>query len=137
MLAVNDMFMTSKRNVTSFFIEDVQAFFEANRIRYMPRVEFTGKSGYIHHFDFAIPKSPSAPERLVKAINQPTKENTLPVLFAWTDTKAVRPPDSQAYVIMNDADKELKPDILTAFGEYGIKTISWSERQRFVSELVA
>ena len=64
MMTVNDMFMTSKHRVASLFIEDVQRFLEDHDVRYTPDVEFTGKSGYIHKFDFVIPKSRQQPERL-------------------------------------------------------------------------
>ena len=57
MLAVNDLFYLAKPVVESVYYEDVVAWLDANDIRYMPNVKFTGISGYDHRFDFAIPKS--------------------------------------------------------------------------------
>ena len=68
MLAVNDLFYLAKPVVESLFYEDVVAWLDANDIRYMPNVKFTGISGYDHHFDFAIAKFRKQPERIVQAI---------------------------------------------------------------------
>ncbi len=75
MLAVNDMFLTAKSRVANLFIEDVKAFFETKNIRYTPDVEFTGKSGFVHRFDCVIPASRTQPERLIKAINSPSRND--------------------------------------------------------------
>src|SRR6266496_638104 len=53
--------------VISLFIEDVKQFLDEHEVRYSPYVEFTGKSGYLHRFDFLIPKLRKQPERLLKA----------------------------------------------------------------------
>src|SRR5260370_29641041 len=63
MMTVNDMFMTSKHRVASLFIEDVQHFLEDHEVRFTPNVDFVGKSGYSHKFDFVIPRSRKRPER--------------------------------------------------------------------------
>ena len=55
MLAVNDLFYLASPMVASLFYEDVMAWFDLMEIRYTPNVKFTGKSGYDHMFDFAIP----------------------------------------------------------------------------------
>jgi hypothetical protein len=71
MIAVNDMFMTSKHRVATLFLEDVSRFLDSHDVRYSPNVEFTGKTGFVHRFDFLIPKSKKRPERLIRAINHP------------------------------------------------------------------
>ncbi|MHC4181154.1 MAG: DUF1828 domain-containing protein [Planctomycetota bacterium] len=48
MLAVNDMFMTARQRVTQFFFEDVERFLTDHEVRYSPKVEFTGRSGFLH-----------------------------------------------------------------------------------------
>jgi len=50
MLAVNDMFYLAVPVVTSLFYEDVVAWFDANDIRHIPKVKFTGTTGYDHLF---------------------------------------------------------------------------------------
>jgi Domain of unknown function DUF1829/Domain of unknown function DUF1828 len=136
MMTVNDMFMTSKHRVASLFIEDVQHFLEEHEARFTPSVDFVGKSGYSHKFDFVIPHSKEMPERLLRAINHPSRESATSLLFAWTDMKEVRPANSNVYAILND-EKDLSPDVLNAFEHYDVKTILWSQRKEFIQELVA
>jgi Domain of unknown function DUF1828/Domain of unknown function DUF1829 len=137
MLTVNDMFMTSKHQVTSLFIEDVRHFLDEHEVRNSPQVEFTGKSGYLHRFDFVIPKSKKKPERLLRAINHPSRDSATSLLFAWTDTKDIRPPNSLAYAVLNDAEDSLSPNVLAAFQHYDVRTIQWSHREQFIDELAA
>ncbi len=137
MLAVNDMFFTAAPTVTSLFLEDVTNWLEASEVRYVPSVKITGLSGYDHVFDFAIPKSRKAPERIVQAINRPTRETAEVCAFAWIDTKDARPSDAEAFVLLNDADKAVPTNILSALESYDIEAVPWSQRDRIKEELVA
>jgi hypothetical protein len=137
MLAVNDMFMTARQRVATLFLEDVSEFLDEHEVRYAPSVEFTGKTGFTHKFDFLIPKSRQYPERLIRAINQPTRDHATSVLFAWTDTKHVRSPDSKFYVFLNDTERALPADLLSAFEEYEVGAIPWKRRDTFADELAA
>jgi hypothetical protein len=137
MLAVNDMFTTARQRVATLFFEDVSQFLEANDVRHAANVEFTGKSGFIHKFDFLIPKSRKMPERLVRAINNPTRDSATSLLFSWTDTREVRAPDSRVYAILNDTDKPTSQDLLSALEEYDVKAVLWSQRQQYLAELAA
>ena len=92
-LAVNDLFYLAKPVVESLFWEDVVAWLEANDIRFIPKVKLTGISGFDHLFDFVIPKSPrKQPERIVQAINRPTRDNAEAFIYKWSDTREVRAP---------------------------------------------
>jgi hypothetical protein len=73
-LAVNDLFYLAKPVVESLFYEDVIAWLDAKDIRYTPKVKFPGASGYDHLFEFVIPKSRRQPERILRAINRPTRD---------------------------------------------------------------
>jgi len=139
MLAVNDLFYLATPWVQSFFIEDVSAWLDANEIRYTPKVKFTGISGFDHLFDFVIPKSPKKqPERIVKAINSPTRDKAESFIYAWGDTREVRPSDSKAYVILNDRSEEkVSPAVLDAFRNYQIKPVLFSHREEVIDELAA
>lgn len=137
MLAVNDMFMTAKQRVTNFFWDDVNRFLEGNDIRCTPTIQFTGKSGFSHKFDFVIPRSKAQPERILKAINSPSRDTATSLIFAWDDSKDARPRDSRAYAVLNDADESVSQEILGAFGQYGITPIRWTQRNDFVDELAA
>jgi hypothetical protein len=68
MLAVNDLFYLSQSSVRSLFFEDVEKWLNESDIRFIPKIKFTGKSGYDHLFDFVIPKSKKYPERILQII---------------------------------------------------------------------
>lgn len=137
MLAVNDLFYLATPMVSSLFYEDVVAWLEDNEIRYVERAKFTGKSGYDHLFDFVIPKSKKEPERILRAINRPNRNEAQAVAFAWLDTKDVRAPDSKAYALLNDSEREVQPPVLEALRSYEVTPIPWSERDAAVAELTA
>ena len=137
MLAVNDMFYLSSPHVRSLFVEDVARWFDKHDIRYTVDVKFTGKSGYDHRFEFAIPKSRRAPERVVRAINAPRRDNAQNLAFAWLDTREVRPPASRAYAFLNDAETDVQGPVLRSMQEYDVRPIPWSRRERYRDELAA
>lgn len=137
MLAVNDMFLVARPHVTQLFLEEVSAFLETNEIRVVNAVEFTGKTGFVHKFDFAIPASKRSPERLIKAINSPSKESITSALFAWTDTRDSRERQSQFFAILNDRERGPSDELTAAMREYEVTPILWSDRDKYVRELAA
>jgi hypothetical protein len=137
MLAVGDLFATAKSHVQSLFLEDVAAYLDSIQARYVPSVQFVGKSGFQHKYDFAIPKSAAAPERLVRAINHPSKNNAELAIFAWTDTRAVRDDAAQMYAILNDSETHVAGEVADALKQYDIVPVTWSERQRYQQALAA
>ena len=136
MLAVNDLFYLAKPVVESLFYEDVVAWLDANDIRYTPNVRFTGISGYDQHFDFAIPKSKKQPERIVQAINRPTRDTALAFINAWGDTRQVRSPESKAYAVLND-EMPISGGVVEALRNYEIRPVPWTQRIDVVAELAA
>ncbi|MDN3509992.1 MAG: DUF1828 domain-containing protein [Candidatus Jettenia sp.] len=52
MLAINDLFVLTPAKVASFFKEDVERFLSLHDIRFTKDINFIGKSGFNHHFDF-------------------------------------------------------------------------------------
>jgi len=137
-LAVNDLFYLAKPVVESLFLEDVITWLEANEIRYTPKVKFTGISGFDHLFDFVIPKSPrKQPERIVQAINRPTRDSAQTFIYAWNDTREVRPPASKAFAVLNDLEQSISGGVLDAFRNYQIEPVPWSHRAEVVTELAA
>ena len=137
MLAVNDMFVLSVPMVSSLFHEDVSAWLDANDIRHTPLVKFTGKSGYDHTFDFVVPASRQAPERLLRAISRPTRDMAEALAFAWIDTRDVRPPASRFYALLNDQERITSPSVTDALRSYEISPVLWSERDAVRDELLA
>jgi len=137
MLAVNDLFSLATPIVVSLFKEDVESWLIENRVRYLPQVKFTGRSGYDHLFDFAIPSSDGIPERLLKAINQPSKNAAQSLVFAWLDTREERPADSRAYAFLNDHESPVPPSVIEALTSYDVEAVAWSQRAHFLDALAA
>ena len=137
MLAVNDMFVMGQEHVLSLFLEDVESFLRLHNIRYVGHIKFTGRSGFDHHFDFAIPASDKSPERLLRALNSPTRDNVEVLCFAWSDTREVREPNTQALAVLNDAERSIGAEALQALKAYQIQPIPWSQREQYVEELLA
>lgn len=137
MLSINDLFVLARPMVESFFKDDVERYLRLNEIRYTPSANFMGKSGFAHSFDFVIPASRTEPERILRAINQPSRQNTTSLMFSWDDIKEVRSPDSTAYGVLNDTEHSVNPDIISALQQYNIKTLLWSERNKYIEELAA
>jgi hypothetical protein len=137
MLAVNDLFYLAKPVVESLFYEDVIAWLDGNDIRYTPKVKFTGISGFDHLFDFVIPKSRKQSERILQAINRPTRDNAEAFIYAWSDTHEVRSPESKAYAVLNDVEQPISGGVIEAFRSYRIQPVPWSQRVDVVAELAA
>jgi hypothetical protein len=137
MLAVNDLFYLATPMVTSLFLEDVTNWLNANDVRFLPNVRFNGQSGYEHRFDFAIPSSKTSPERLVRAINRPDRDAAEAMVFAWMDTKAVRPEASESYALLNDVDSSVGSAVTEALTKYDVIPIPWSQREQYKQRLAA
>ncbi len=137
MLAVNDLFYLAEPVVKSLFYEDVVAWLDESDVRFTPKVKFTGVSGYDHLFDFVIPKSRQAPERILRAINRPRRDSAEAFLHAWADTQQVRPRDSLAFAVLNDFGQPVPTDVSEAFVAYQIKPVLWSQREEVRSQLAA
>ena len=137
MLAVNDLFFLAQPVIESLFWEDVVAWLEQMEVRFTPGAKFTGTSGYDHLFDFVIPKSRDQPERILQAINRPTRDTAETFIYKWSDTRAVRPRDSKAYAILNDAQMPISSSVMDAFTNYSIIPVPWSRRMEIQQEIAA
>lgn len=136
-LKVNDMFYLSKTNVQSLFVEDVQRFFDDNKIRYVENINITGKSKLPTHFDFVISRSDVAPERLIKVVNNLDSMIAKTIIFAWNDTKAMRKPNTTLYTFIQDINKKISPTAINALKEYDIQPALWTNRVEYISKLAA
>lgn len=144
MLSVNDMFMLSKNNTKSLFIEDVGNFLEENQIRAKPDVSFSGASGMTFNFDFLISGYKKIPTRLIKTLSSPN--NNMLAKVALTDilqTRDIRQ-NSEYYVFLNDINKEntkipkiIRPEIQQMFKENNITTVLYSKRNEVLDQLKA
>ncbi len=136
MLAVDDLFYTSSAVVKSLFFEDVMQWLEKNEIRFSPRIGLPGKSGFTHTFDFVIPKSSKAPERIVQAISTPDKQRIKLFTFSWLDTRETRSKESQAIAILND-ERTVPQVSRDALRQYGIDQVLWSQKEKAKQKLAA
>ena len=127
LIHVGDLYMTSRSKTGAFFLDDIQSFFTQNEIYCMENVQFSGKSGFPHNYDFAIQRSKYKPERLCLAINHPNRNAMNNALFAWSDTKPSRKPDSKLIVLLNDSNS-IGKGVEAGFSNCGVDTIRWSQR---------
>ena len=137
MLAVNDLFYLAQPRVESLFYEDVVKWLETSNIRYIPNAKFTGASGYDHLFQFSIPKSVAQPERILRTINRPSREQAQITAFSWIDIREVRPEGARAYAILNDSERRVSATVLEAMQSYEVQPIVWSQRDQVREELAA
>lgn len=134
-LTIDDMFMLSSPKVESFFLEDIETFFEVNNVIYWKDLTVNGKSGFSHKFDFSLPKIGNRREIAIKALNSPRKDLINGVLWSFEDTRNARP-ETDGLVIINDSN-DLPPDVTQALEEYNIPFLPWSKRLNNLSRLRA
>lgn len=137
MIAVGDLFATAQSHVKSLFLEDVATYLESIGASVFPDFQLVGKSGFQHKFDFALPKSAQAPERLIRAVNRPNKDTALLVIAAWNDVRASRAPDSQMYTILNDSEGKVPGEVVDALKQYDVVAVPWSHRMDYKLQLAA
>lgn len=136
MMAINDLYYTSRSNVISVFFEEVAAFLNENDIRFTDSVQLIGRSGLTHNYDFIIPKSKVMPDRAIKVISNLTRDKAKIIIFSCNDTQEVRK-DLIIYPIINDTDKTISKDLTNAFFEYNLKPVLWSERFQHITDLAS
>ena len=118
MLAVNDLFYLASPTVAVLFYEEVSNWLDMCDVRYTPNIKLTGKSGYDHLFNFVIPKSRSRPERILRAINSPSRNEAQAMAFSWLDTREARTEESSAYAFLNDSARPITGTVLDAMRSY-------------------
>jgi len=136
-LAINDLFYLAKAHVSSLFFEDVKSWLDMSDIRSTENVIFKGKSGFDRKFDFVIPKSKNANERILKVVNNFNRNSADLFIVDWLDTKDIRPDKANAYILANDNEEDLSSPVVDALRNYEIKTIPWSQRNSYVDILRA
>ena len=136
-LAVGDLFYLASPHVRSLFVEDVRNWLDQSHVIYEFRPEFTGKTGYKHKFDFMIPKSPKAPERLLQHVS-PTDKNTVErVIMSWVDIQETLSEGSRMYGMLDDRNTTISQLDKKALDKYGIKSVPWTQREKSIDELAA
>jgi hypothetical protein len=128
MLSIDDMFEVSSDNVKSFFIEDIETYFNANEIYYSKDFSLIGKTGSIYTYDFHLQRTKDKPERFCRAINKLNESKRNLTLFNWMDTQEKRNNEGSLIVLLND-ENIINPSDIDAFSNYKVDTVLFSERQ--------
>lgn len=101
---------------------------QKNEVRFSQNIVLQGRSTFQHKFDILIPSSSSFPERIIKVIPNPKKQNVIPYLFAFEDTKKER--NNEGIMILNDIEHSIASDVFQAISEYNIFEMTWTEREK-------
>ena len=136
MLAIGDLVHLAAPTVSALFKEDVERYLRSKQINMVGDVKLTGGSGLDHSFDFVVGGSDTKPERYIRAIGTPSRNNFVELMFSWQDLREVRPSNAIAYAILNDQERELSQSLINALKKYDIGVIPWSEREANIAALV-
>ena len=140
MASVDDLFLLSQDTIRDLFNEEVGRWMVENDIRTVDGPSFSGKSGLMYKFDYAIGRSKTMPERLIKTVNTPTDANVRNALFGWSDVESERN-DALGYVFLNAANGkggEVPSSVINACRNYGMKAVCWGiNHDSFLKELAA
>ena len=127
---VSDMAMIAKHTISSVFIEDVKAYLDEQNIIYTPQFIAKGSTSIEFTFDFQI--AGREKELVLKSFNSLNKINVPNFLFGWRDIKEARKKISGKEVmgmaIINDVDKNIKPEYLEALQSKNAEYILWNDR---------
>ncbi len=94
----------SKQISAKEFRDDVRGWLNERAISHKSQVEYTGKGGVRHRFNFLIHGNGSGHPKIVTAINTPARDQANRCAFAWIDTADSRSGDAQGYALLNDAN---------------------------------
>lgn len=129
---VSDMAMMAKHTVASLFKEDVKGYLDEQSIIYTPQFIAKGNTGIEFTFDFQI--AGREKELVLKSFNSLNKINVPNFLFGWEDIRGAREKISgkelKGLAIVNDIDKDIKPEYLEALKSKDAEFILWSERHQ-------
>lgn len=125
-----DMYYLARHTVASVFREDVKSYLDEQELIYTPYFISKGSTGLEFTFDFQIAYRNT--EIVIKSFNSVNKMNLPHFLFTWDDIKKVREQQTQKDIIglavINDIDKEVSDEYLSALDNKGAQYILWSQR---------
>ncbi len=125
-----DMYYLARHTVASVFREDVKAYLDEQELIYTPYFISKGSTGLEFTFDFQIAYRNT--EIVIKSFNSVNKMNLPHFLFTWDDIKKVREQQTQKEIIglavINDIDRDLSEEYLSALDSKGAQHILWSQR---------
>ena len=136
MLAIGDLYVTSRERVRGLFLEDVRVFLNEHEIGFVPSVKIPGRSGFDHYADFVIPARGAAPERIVQTMSSPSRQSASLLVFMWEDIRKEREVAASAYAMLNDEERD-PTDVADALERYQIHPVRWSRRAEAINALTA
>ena len=129
---ISDMEITAKHIVSSLFKEDVKQLLDEQEIIYTPQFITKGNTGLEFTFDFQL--AGREKEIVIKSFNTLNKINVPNFLFSLDDIKPLRErttgKELRSLAIINDIDKEIKSEYVTALSSKNTDIIFWSERNK-------
>lgn len=129
---ISDMEITAKHIVSSLFREDVKHLLDEQNIIYTPQFITKGSTGIEFTFDFQIAGRDK--ELVLKSFNSLNKINVPSFLFSMDDIRPVREKSSGkqllSLAVVNDEEKEIKPEFINALQSKNTDIIFWSERNK-------
>lgn len=121
---------TTRRNVSSFFREDVKQMLDDRNVIYTAAYPAIGSTGIRFIFDFQV--ATRTTETVIKAFGDLNRINVPNFLFAFEDIRENRHrqtnKDIRAVAVIDDRDGEPKPEYLNALQSRDIALIPWSKR---------
>lgn len=130
MFAISEMELMAKNTVSTMFNEDVRNMLDERKLVYTPEFIAKGATGIEFTFDFQI--AGIKEEMVIKSFNSLNKMNVPNFLFSFDDIKGGRERISgkklNGVAIINDIDKDIKTEMLSAFESKKIPYILWSQR---------
>ncbi len=125
-----DMYYLARHTVASVFREDVKSYLDEQELIYTPYFISKGSTGLEFTFDFQIAYRNT--EIVIKSFNSVNKMNLPHFLFTWDDIKKVREQQTEKEIIglaiINDIDREVSEEYLSALDSKGAQYILWSQR---------
>lgn len=126
----SDMYYLARHTVAPVFKEDVKSYLDEQELIYTPYFISKGSTGLEFTFDFQIAYRNT--EIVIKSFNSVNKMNLPHFLFTWDDIKAIREQQTQKEIIglavINDIDREVSEEYLSALDNKGAQYILWSKR---------
>ena len=137
MLAVNDLYYTSRSRVASMFAEDVAGWLTKSRVDYDRDVFHIGKSGFRVRYEFVIELAGIHPYRALWTLGNPNTDSAKRTAFNWEDTREALGGEYRAFAMLNDKEKPIPERVSKALLNYGIQPLKYSEPEEAIRQLHA
>jgi hypothetical protein len=135
---INNLYVLTKDNVHSVFVEDVKSYLDKHDIIYTPSFIIKGKTGLEFTFDFQIARKDK--EVVIKSFGDLNNMNISTFLFSLSDIKPVRMQETKKDILgiayIDDTKKTPSPKYISALKSKGTLPVLWSERDTNSIELL-